>query len=96
MFSEGTVCSYWTVEVQGLSRVHVYMNAKTGFPVRVTEEWIEDGNVVPLMTYTFKNFRNEAPSPETFELEQGFTAKTCERHVGGFPYIHIFHTYLRL
>jgi hypothetical protein len=92
----GLVCSYWKVEIQGLSRVHVFMNAKTGHPVRVTEEWIENDNVVPLMTYEFKHFRDSAPSPNVFELTEGFTTKTCERHVGGFPYIHIFHTYLRL
>ena len=96
VFLKGILCSYWTVSVQDLSLVHVYMNAKTGEPVRVTEEWIEDGNVTPLMTYEFKNFRNEAPSPDVFELIEGFTPKTCDRHVGGFPYVHIFHTYLRL
>ena len=70
------------------------LNAKTGFPVRVTEEWIEDGNVVPLMTYTFKNFRSGAESRNIRTRTRH--GKTCERHVGGFPYIHIFHTYLRL
>ena len=31
-----------------------------------------------------------------WQLPGGFTHETCERHVGGFPYLHLFHYYLRV
>ena len=73
VFLKGILCSYWTVSVQELSHVHVYMNAKTGEPVRVTEEWIR--MVLTPLTHTSSRIFNEAPSPDVFELTQGLHRK---------------------
>jgi hypothetical protein len=79
------------------STVHVWWDADIGFPVRLTEEWMDKENATssPLMTYELQNIRLGAPDAALFELPAPFTHKKCERHPGGFPYIHAFHWYLR-
>jgi hypothetical protein len=31
-----------------------------------------------------------------FELPDGWTHKRCKRHIGGWPYLHLFHHYLKV
>ena len=64
-------------------------------PIRLTDESVQDGTATPLMTYDFKNFKQGAQDASKFELPSPYTHKKCTRNVGGFPYLHAFHWYLR-
>lgn len=33
---------------------------------------------------------------EEFELPSPYTPQTCGKQVGGYPYMHLFHTYIRI
>ena len=64
-------------------------------PVRLVDESMYDGVVTPLMTYDV-TYQNLGAQPEAdFQLPPEYSHKSCTRHVGGFPYIHAFHHYLR-
>ena len=34
-------CDHWVVADEGGSRVHIYQDARSGLPVRLTEEWLD-------------------------------------------------------
>ncbi len=86
---------HWVEDI-GEERTHVWVDADTGAPLRLTNEAVAaDGAVTPLMTYELLYSRLGAPDDAHFALQQGWTHKTCERFLTGFPYIHAFHWYLR-
>ena len=91
---DGRDCEHW-VEDLGVERVHVYQSVDTKEPVRLVDESVEDSVSTPLMTYDFKNFKQGEPEKTAFALPAPYTHKKCQRHVGGFPYLHLFHYYLR-
>jgi hypothetical protein len=37
-----------------------------------------------------------AQDPSVFELPHPWTHKRCKRHIGGWPYLHLFHHYLKI
>jgi len=103
--SEGSRLAHWTIETEGVSRVHIFSDPATGIPLRLTEEWIEDDgvSVVPLMTYEWTDFvvvdEVTKDDEEIYDLPSPFASDPqhrCERQIGGFPYLHIFHTYVRV
>lgn len=91
----GVSCHHWLLDDR-FSAVHVYTEEETELPLRLTEEAKMKGSPpVPLMTYDFYELNVGAQAMELFELPSPYTHDTCEFHVGGFPYIHAFHHYLR-
>ena len=68
--------------------------AATGRYRRLTNENWVDGRWVALMTYDILDFEEVAPSEDAVALDAPWTHKTCDRHVGGWPYLHLFHHYL--
>lgn len=48
-----------------------------------------------LLTYDLENIQVGPQSVEDFAIPEGYSHNDCERNVGGFPYIHAFHYYLR-
>jgi hypothetical protein len=77
-------------------RVHMYFNAKTHAPVRLHEESVEgDGIVAALLTYDYSQVELGAPDELLFELEEPHSHGTCDRHLGGFPYLHVYHYFVR-
>ena len=85
----------------GSNRVHIYLAIKRvgadfqRIPKRVTDEAVMDGESVALMTYDWTNVVVGMPAETIFQLPDGHTHKSCERYVGGFPYLHVFHFYYR-
>ena len=94
-------CEHW-IEELGISRVHVWVSllGETRVPVRLTDEQVLSGESVPLMTYDWKDVKIGPPAasssaPNTFSVPEPWGWRTCSRNIGGFPYLHIFHHYLR-
>lgn len=78
-------------------RVHIYMSIEDNSPVMLFQEQIEDDSQtsIPLLTYQYSDITLGPPDDSWFELESPFDHKSCDRHVGGFPYLHIFHYFVR-
>ena len=91
---DSKLCNYFIFQ-QHSSRIHIYMNADDGAPVRLIEENVMSDVSTPLLTYEYRDVVIGPPSPEWFELPSQFDRSTCVRHVGGFPYLHIFHYFVR-
>jgi len=78
----GQQCYHWT-EGKGDSKVDYYETVKDRSPVHLA---------TPAMTYDFIDFRRGPPDPEIFEVD----SRQCEEQVGGFPYVHVWHYYIRM
>ena len=103
-------CEHW-VDDQGSNRVHVYVPAdgrggEARWPARLLDEQVLDGESVPLMTYDLKDLAvgppepalsspRDDPSKGLFGIPAPYDWRSCGRNIGGFPYLHIFHHYLR-
>lgn len=75
--------------------VHVYLAEKDHAPVRLIQESIVDGVSIPLLTYDYSDVKLGEPDAQLFNLPVPHTHKSCVRHVGGFPYQHIFHYFVK-
>lgn len=92
---EGVRCEHWMDDVV-TNRVHIYVEAEgQRLPRRLTDEAVMDGESVPLMTYDWHDLKVQEPSSSIFDLPEPYTHKSCTRQIGGFPYLHAFHWYLR-
>ena len=73
-----------------------YVEVARGVPRRLVNEAIEPGGeATPLMTYDLLALEQVAPAESVFDLPAPWEHKTCERQVGGFPYLHVFHHFVR-
>lgn len=90
----GLQCNHFVFE-DFETRIHMYMDISNGAPVQLIQEDTADGVSTPLLTYDFSDVSLEPPSDTWFELPDGFEHSTCTRHIGGFPYLHIFHYFVR-
>jgi len=88
------------------TKVHMYMAVGDGSPVRLVQESATseveqssdgDADIVytPMLTYDYSEVMLEAPEDSLFDLPEPHQHSTCVRHVGGFPYLHIFHYFVR-
>lgn len=102
---EGIPCNHYIHDDYD-TRVHIYMAVGNGAPVRLVQESLSDqsavnveggseGTYTPLLTYDYSDVVLEAPDSSLFELPEPYTHKACTRHVGGFPYLHVFHYFVR-
>eukprot|EP01039_Chlorochromonas_danica_P005455 gene5455-6006_t len=98
---DGELCNYFIVEEGDDSvRLHLYFTVNQGIPVKLIQERIDknSGLSIPLLTYEFSDVSLEEPDAQWFELPENYdnnTTTTCMRHIGGFPYLHIFHHFVR-
>lgn len=83
----------YRVEVAGLDRVRVWVSPAGRYRRLTNENWV-DGAWVALMTYDVLDFEAVAPAEAALALDGPWTHATCERHVGGWPYLHLFYHYL--
>lgn len=67
----------------------------TAVPIRLTEVNFVGEMPTMLLTYDLENIQVGPQSVEDFAIPHGYSHSDCERNVGGFPYIHAFHYYLR-
>jgi hypothetical protein len=90
----GISCDYFVFnEID--SRVHVFINHNTGAPVRLTVASVESGTENDLLTYDYSNVVIGKPDSNLFELPESYDHSSCTRQVGGFPYLHVFHYFVR-
>ena len=99
---DGVPHERWLDATQLPERVIVWLHAGTHLPRRLTTTWEEGGAEKPLMTYDLLDLvagPEDADVPPAFaealELPTEHTHDTCKRHVGGWPYLHVFHHYVR-
>ncbi len=90
----GVKCNYYLYTDHN-TRVHMYIAINNAAPVRLIQESYENETSIPLLTYDFSNVILGAPTKSVFEIPEPFTHNVCEKHTGGFPYIHIFHYFVR-
>mmetsp|Transcript_518 Transcript_518/g.1115 ORF Transcript_518/g.1115 Transcript_518/m.1115 type:complete len:230 (-) Transcript_518:163-852(-) len=96
----GGMCHHWR-EDHGASEVNVFLDARTGAPVRVQVESVEQTEPVrlttPDVTYDVYAFKPGAISANKFGLPKDVKGgrDRCERQPNdvGFPYVHFFHHY---
>ncbi|KAJ1452847.1 hypothetical protein M885DRAFT_525799 [Pelagophyceae sp. CCMP2097] len=94
---DGRPHDHWLAEVPGYERSHAYFDAETGAPRRLVHEAVNaSGDYVTIMTYDILDFRFEAPAESLFELESPWASDSCNRHVGGWAYLHLFHHYFSI
>jgi hypothetical protein len=75
--------------------IHIYIEESTGNPVRLVQEYIENGISTPLLTYDYSDVSQSPIDESVFSLPSPYEHSTCDRIVGGFPYLHIFHHFVR-
>ncbi len=91
----GIDCLYFLHEEHDI-RVHIYLSADTHAPVRLLQESFENDVSTPLLTYDYSDVKLTAPDRSLFEVPQPFNQKgSCSKHAGGFPYLHIFHYFVK-
>lgn len=55
----------------------------------------EQGKTVAMLTYDYTDVVLGKQDIREFELPDGYSHAKCFRHVGGFPYLHIFHYFVK-
>ena len=79
------------------TKVHIYMDSSTGAPVQLVQEAEVDKQDVPMLTYDYHDVVLGAPDKSHFELASlDKQVEDCDLHAGGFPYLHLFHYFVKL
>lgn len=92
---DGTVCDYY-LHTEYNVRCHIYLRQSDQAPIRLQQESIaKNGTVTPLLTYDYSDVYVGPVDSSWFELPEPFEHATCTRHIGGFPYLHIFHYFVK-
>lgn len=92
---QGILCEYYLHEDYE-TRIHIYMKSEDGSPVRLIQENIDDdGRSSPLLTYDYTDVVLGPPDASWFELPEPYSHNACVRHAVGFPYLHIFHYFVK-
>jgi len=92
---DGVLCNYFVFEEYD-TRVHMYFAVSTGAPIRLLQEATTKGVSTPMLTYDFSDIVLGEPDESLFELPAATTHEKCDRLIGGFPYIHIFHYFAKV
>ena len=93
---EGVLCNYF-IHTEYDVRVHIYLAVEDNAPVRLIQENVDedDGTSIPLLTYDYSDVAIGEPDESWFDLPEPYQHSTCTRHIGGFPYLHIFHYFVK-
>jgi hypothetical protein len=89
------VCNYFIIEETKVT-IHVYLNSENSSPVRLEVEHYNDSESVKMITYDYSEMYLQAPAESYFNLPNEFTHETCDDLKSGFPYLHIFHHFIRI
>jgi hypothetical protein len=77
------------------TRIHMYFDKENGAPVRLIQESTENDISTPLLTYDFSNVTLGPQKTDMFLIPDPYTHEKCSLHSGGFPYLHIYHYFVR-
>mmetsp|Transcript_14529 Transcript_14529/g.32033 ORF Transcript_14529/g.32033 Transcript_14529/m.32033 type:complete len:226 (-) Transcript_14529:1348-2025(-) len=93
---EGSLCNYFIHEDYD-TRIHVYMDQHSGAPVRLVQEGVDMQNEESTiqLTYDYTDVELGAPDDSWFDIPSPYEHASCARHVGGFPYLHVFHYFVK-
>ena len=78
---KGIQCHHW-VDGKGDSKVDYFETVAERRPLQL---------LTPAMSYNFLEYTAGAPDQAHFEID----SRKCEEQVGGFPYVHIWHYFIR-
>lgn len=97
---DGFLCDHY-VHSEHDDVSHIYIEQSTGKPVKLTQSSLSrDINRNPpveieVLTYKYLNVAMGPPDSTMFIVPSPFAHESCERYVGGFPYLHIFQYFVR-
>lgn len=91
---DGIECNHFLYEEYN-SRIHIYITTHNNIPVRLIQEDYSNNISIPLLTYDYSDVELDIPDSTWFDLPTPYEHKTCTKHAGGFPYLHIFHYFIR-
>jgi len=99
---DGIECNHY-MHVDFDTHIDVYLSKSTGSPVRIVQSSRDDSptepgqppSLTPVLTYVYSNVRLAAPSANHFELPSPYTYTNCDNQIGGFPYVHIAHYFVK-
>jgi hypothetical protein len=99
---DGRTALVWLRQDGPASRQFIFVDEQTMVPVSVRDEYFveEEQRWVATMTWIWSSIV-VGPLPadlhaRAFSIDEPFSHKTCARHIGGWPYIHAFHWFLRI
>mmetsp|Transcript_20015 Transcript_20015/g.28745 ORF Transcript_20015/g.28745 Transcript_20015/m.28745 type:complete len:214 (+) Transcript_20015:50-691(+) len=77
--------------------VRFYMDHETGIPVRLTVlSYDNEGSTeVEVLSYDYFDVEVGEPDARYFQLPDEYEHSTCANQIGGFPYLHVFHYFVR-
>lgn len=87
--------SNYYVYIEEDTSIHMYFSKLDGSPVKLIQESIENNVSIHLMTFEYSNTKIGSIDEEIFVLPPEHSHSSCERHIGGFPYLHVFHYFVR-
>ncbi len=98
----GKSCHYF-LHSEYDTKVHIYFEVETNIPVKLTVSSVKQNSdqtesTTDLLTYIYSNVILGPPSSSVFELPPQYSVSPttlCDRQIGGFPYLHIFHYFVR-
>lgn len=88
------MCNYYLHEDYE-TRIHMYMSLESNMPVKLIEESIEDGISTEILTYDYSDVVLGKPDDIWFDLDESYDYNSCIRHTGGFPFLHVFHHFVK-
>lgn len=93
---DGVVCDHH-VHTDHDAVSHIYIAKNTGKPVQLTQSTVDSTSKVEqeVLTYRYLNVVLGPPAASLFALQDPHAHQTCERTAGGFPYLHVFHYFVR-
>jgi hypothetical protein len=91
---DGQECHYFLHEAFE-TRVHMYFKVSDDTPFKLIHESTEGGVSTPLLTYEYSNVVLGEPQSSLFDIPPPHAHENCTRHVGGFPYLHVFHYFAK-
>jgi len=78
----GIDCHHW-IDGKGDSKVDYFETVQERRPLQL---------LTPAMSYDFIKFEAGPPDSAGFDID----SRQCEEQVGGFPYVHIWHYFIRM
>lgn len=92
---QDVLCDHWLYSEYN-DRIHIYMDAATGAPRRLMQVYEpEPDKAKPMLTYDYTDVVLGKQDEDDFALPEGYSHQQCTRHVGGFPYLHVFHYFVK-
>ncbi len=94
----GILCNHY-IHIDVDTKVDVFMAKDTGGPVRLLQSSIDpdnaSGEATAVLSYEYSNVQLGVPSIDMFDLPSPYTYTSCDNQIGGFPYLHIFHYFVK-